>query len=71
MGETKNKMSCEDCKKFQQAVKVLVEAGKEFIAFSELRETVSRGDYIKYQVKAIGGMREALSNPAVIEASRE
>jgi len=40
----------------------LVEALEEFVRFTKLPDTVNRGDYIRYQVKAIGAAEQALAD---------
>jgi hypothetical protein len=39
----------------------LLEACKEFVRFAELPNTVKRGDYIRYQMKAIDAAKEAIA----------
>ncbi len=43
------------------AVPKLLAACKEFVRFSQLPSTVDRGDYIRYQVQAIGAAKDAIA----------
>lgn len=47
--------------KLRKTFPELLEACREFVRFANLPKTVKRGDYIRYQVKAISAAKAAIA----------
>lgn len=48
-------------KAMRERITQLEDACREFVRFAEMSNPVDRGDYIRYQVKAIGAAKDALA----------